>query len=403
MGISLIRTGAHLRKVMRNFRGDSRQFMGRLVTRLLGRRKFGSQLSVDSISSVLICRINGRLGNTVLLTPLVKRIHELLPHASIDLAVAYPKAGELLHSFPGLRRIILFPHKEPGLIHRYLGALRQLRSERYDLALDPIPESTSGRVALTLCRARYRGGFLTGSQWAPLTHAVSTPEGDMHQALLPVFLFSQLIGEPDNPGGLQLTLCLRPEEIESGRIAVTEVVEPFARQQLLPGCPASRTFGFFAHATGLKVIDRSWWVAFWEAFLELEPDVIPVEFLPPQVDAPSGSQFPSLHFGSLRALTGAIAATRMFISADTGPMHLASSTSVPTVALFCASDPVLYGPLKPVDLAINVAESTPILVALRCQRMWRASLVADVPASVPVPTPVSASPTLSVSAHAVSL
>lgn len=84
-------------------------------------------------------------------------------------------------------------------------------------------------------------------------------------------------------------------------------------------------------------------------------------------------------------------------------MHLASSTSVPTVALFCASDPVLYGPLKPVDLAINVAESTPILVALRCQRMWRASLVADVPASVPVPTPVSASPTLSVSAHAVSL
>lgn len=368
------RAGAHLRKVLRNFRGDSRQFLGRVVTRLMGRRQYASQLQLplESIRSVLICRINGRLGNTVLLTPLVKRIHELLPRASIDLAVAYPKAGELLHNFPGLRRIIQFPHKEPGLIHRYLGALHRLRAERYDLALDPIPESTSGRVVMTLCRARYRVGFLTGSQWAPLTHAITTPAGDMHQALLPVFLFSQLIGKPNDQSGLQLTLCLRPEEIESGRAAVAQVIEPFARRRrTLPGTPASRAFGFFAHATGLKVIDRSWWRAFWEAFLELEPDAIPVEFLPSPSDADNEAGFPSVHFGSLRALTGAISATRMFISADTGPMHLASSTAVPTVALFCASDPVLYGPLKPVDLAINITGSTPALVAQRCQRSWR--------------------------------
>ncbi len=84
-----------------------------------------------------------------------------------------------------------------------------------------------------------------------------------------------------------------------------------------------------------------WWLEFWEAFLELEPDTIPVEFLPPRAASPSDARFPSMQFGSVRALTATIAATRMFISADTGPMHLASSTAVPTVALFCASDPVL--------------------------------------------------------------
>jgi ADP-heptose:LPS heptosyltransferase len=87
-----------------------------------------------------------------------------------------------------------------------------------------------------------------------------------------------------------------------------------------------------------------------------------------------------LQLDSLRGLTSAIAATRMFISADTGPMHLASSTAVPTVALFCASDPVLYGPLKPMDLAINIAESTPSLVAQRCQRLWRECEAAEAPA-----------------------
>jgi ADP-heptose:LPS heptosyltransferase len=340
----------------------------------VGPRNYCSRLPVEGISSVLICRINGRLGNTVMLTPLVKRIHELLPHASIDLALAYPKARELLHDFPGLRRIIVFPHKGKGLIQEYLGALRRLRAQRYDLALDPIPESTGGRVALTLCRARYRVGFLSGSQWAPLTHAVAAPEVDMHQAALPVFLFSQLVGKPHDSSGLQLTLCLRPEEIELGRIALAQVIERFAHDRAPLRPTALRAFGFFAHATGLKVIERAWWLEFWEAFLELEPDAIPVEFLPPLTAAPSDARFPSMQFGSVRALTATIAATRMFISADTGPMHLASSTAVPTVALFCASDPVLYGPLKPVDLAINIAESTPRLVAQRCQRLWRESI-----------------------------
>ncbi|MDB6009115.1 MAG: hypothetical protein JWL65_1365 [Gammaproteobacteria bacterium] len=104
---------------------------------------------------------------------------------------------------------------------------------------------------------------------------------------------------------------------------------------------------------------------------------MPVEFLPPRAASPSDARFPSMQFGSVRALTATIAATRMFISADTGPMHLASSMAVPTVALFCASDPVLYGPLKPVDLAINIAESTPRLVAQRCQRLRRESIEGD--------------------------
>jgi heptosyltransferase III len=157
-------------------------------------------------------------------------------------------------------------------------------------------------------------------------------------------------------------------------LAVLRVIEHFARNRIPPRRTTSRAFGFFAHATGLKIIERAWWLAFWDAFLELEPEVIPVEFLPPLASAPSDARFPSIHFGSPRALTAAIAATRMFISADTGPMHLASSTAVPTVALFCASDPVLYGPLKPVDLVINIAESTPHLVAQRCQRVWRESI-----------------------------
>ena len=68
-----------------------------------------------------------------------------------------------------------------------------------------------------------------------------------------------------------------------------------------------------------------------------------------------------------------MAATRMLISADAGPMHLASSTAVPTVALFRATNPALYGPLKPDDLVINVTQCPPHRAALLAQQVWRLS------------------------------
>jgi ADP-heptose:LPS heptosyltransferase len=61
----------------------------------------------------------------------------------------------------------------------------------------------------------------------------------------------------------------------------------------------------------------------------------------------------------------------MFVCADTGPMHLASSTAMPTVALFCASDPGLYGPLKSCDLALDATHHSPAMLARLCYEHWQ--------------------------------
>jgi heptosyltransferase-3 len=358
----------------KSFRRNSRRILGLGIARLLGPREDSAEITTENISSVLICRINGRLGNAVFLTPLITRIHELLPSAAIDIAISYPKAPELFHTIPGLRNVISFPHKGVGMVTGYFAALFRLRAQQYDLAIDPIPESTSGRIVMALCRARHRIGFATGSQWAPLTHVIPEPSSPMHQAVLPVFLFSQALRQPYDPRNLHLSLCLRPEEMESGRSAITLAVASATGPGSSLPSRSARTFGFFAHATGSKTIDPAWWRAFWKAFLELEPASIPVEFLPPgQSNIRTDTRFPTVQFSSPRDLTAAMAATRMFISADTGPMHLASSTAIPTVALFRSSDPTLYGPLKSTDLAINISERSPQLVAHDCHRLWQAS------------------------------
>jgi ADP-heptose:LPS heptosyltransferase len=352
---------------VRDFRRSCRQSFGLALARAIGPRRFATTLDPKDVSTVLVCRVNGRIGNMMFLTSGIRRLHEMLPHAAIDLVLAHPMAGDLMGKLPGVRRVVVFPHKTPKMVWRFFAALRSLRSCRYDLVIDPTPESTSGRAVLTLCRADRRLGFATRSQWAPLTHAVAEPEelSTMHQAARLVFLLCRIFNAPYQPQSVQLWLPLHADEITAGRTNIARATAGTSAAGL------ANTFGFFAHAANLKVIDRSWWLAFWQAFLALEPDAVPVEFLPSPAHAPVSEHFPRLHVPSLRGLTAAIAATRMFISTDTGPMHLASSTDVPTVGLFQASDPVLFRPLKPNDLAIDITQCSPHTAAHHCQRIWR--------------------------------
>jgi heptosyltransferase-3 len=349
-----------------HLRHGFRRRLGVVLARLLGPKKFEGLLRLDDIKSVLICRINGRMGNTLFLTPLIRHLHELIPQASIDLAIAYAKGADLLADMPGVRRILLFPHKTDRMVRRFLSAVHRLRANRYDLAIDPVPESNSGRAVMTLCRAGRRLGFATSFQWAPLTHAVPPPREVMHQAAHPVYLLDQASGHPYAPGSVRLWLPLREDERLAGREVIARAI---GQSDILI---STQVIGFFAHAAGYKVLGRDWWSAFWNAFLALEPDALPVECLPGPQHQRTDERFPGFHVSSPRALAAAIASMRAFISTDTGPMHLASSTDVPTIALFRASDPLQYGPLKPNDRSIDVSAMPPDEAARLSQKVWRA-------------------------------
>jgi ADP-heptose:LPS heptosyltransferase len=49
----------------------------------------------------------------------------------------------------------------------------------------------------------------------------------------------------------------------------------------------------------------------------------------------------------LATLAGVLARLDVFLSADTGPMHLAAAVGTPTVGIFGPSDPRRWGPLGP--------------------------------------------------------
>jgi len=323
-------------------------------------------LASEHITSVLVCRVNARMGNALFLTPLIHELHELLPEATIDVVSTYPQAQDLLGHLPGVRAVIVFPYKGVQIVWRYLAALARVRRQRYDLVIDPMLNSTSSRIVLWLCRARLRLGVASEHQWAPLTHGVPQVLLPAHRALQPVFLLHWALGAEHAPARLQLSIGDGASEEVEARALVHRALERHGND------PSSAwPVGFFGYATGAKRLGREHWLKFWTSFLELAPEVVPVEFLPTPHATPMSPSFAALHVPTPRRLAAAIGQTCMFVCADTGPMHLASSTAMPTVALFCASDPVLYGPLKSCDLALDATHHSPAMLARLCYEHWQ--------------------------------
>jgi ADP-heptose:LPS heptosyltransferase len=229
---------------LRHLRVILRTYLGRfLALRILTREVAAETLATAPISSVLICRLNARMGNALFLTPLIQQVHELLPQANIDVAIAYQQADDLLGQLPGVRSVITFPYKGVSLVWRYLVALRRVRANHYDLAIDPMPNSTSGRVVMRLCRARLRLGFASEHQWVRLTHSVPESEIPEHRAIQPVFLLHQALGVAHEPADVRLWNPVNAADRAEGRAAI-------ARALAARGIEAAgaQTIGFFAYA-----------------------------------------------------------------------------------------------------------------------------------------------------------
>jgi len=347
----------------KRIRRGARAALSRLLALASGHRGGGrTQLDAASIGSVLVARLNGRMGNTLFLTPLITAIHDVLPHAAIDVLGSYADTADVLGGLPGLRNVITLPHMKWWNLRTSLRIWRDYRSREYDLVIDPVPNSFSGRIALLLCRARWRLGFSDEKQWLRLDFAADLPPELRHEALRPLALMQQAFGYQFGPGTPRLRVANSSDEYAAGARLLAER-RALAARVTAPQWP---TIGFFASARGKKDLGPDWWREFWRAYLELRPETAPLEVLPAADHPPVDPAFATVHCPSPRMLAATLKHAQGFFCADTGPMHLASAAGVPTIAFFEQTNPAAYGPIKPADSVLRIAGMTPRQVAEAC-------------------------------------
>ncbi len=298
----------------------------------------------SEIRKILICRPNHRLGNLLLITPLLQEVIETFPHARIDLFVKGNIAPSLFQNYPNIERIIQLPRKPFRSPFRYLLEWFKIRASRYDLAINAVNSSASGRLSTQFANSKYKffGDIDEDTQFRFADHE--------HIAKYPVYSFRRnlrALGLEANKSSVAfLDLKLTSNEIAHGKEIATELVKN-----------DKKIISLFTYATGDKCYSELWWNTCYERLKTEYVDYNIIEILPVENVSQISFKAPSFYSRNLREIGSLIANSEIFIGADSGMMHLASATKTPTVGLFQKPNARIYAPYNRNSVAISTTST----------------------------------------------
>lgn len=356
---------------------ELRRRMTRSATRALlrgARNRLQATESVPGteIRRVLVCRPNHRLGNLLLLTPLLKELQRDLPDADIDIVLAGDDGAALFRTFRNVKHVYALSRR---MVRHPLATARiafQLRQAKYDIVIDPCEGSQSSRWLTAIARA---------------THVIDTPGNEptagnhstpRHMAQRPVYLLRQAIAlngawpDEDYP---PLDLQLSAAEHQRGEQVLHVLTSA--------GASLPRVIGVFADARGAKRYAEAWWMRFIEGLRARVPGFTVVEIAPPDGRSRLSSRFPHFFSPDIREVAAVISRMACFISADCGVMHLGCASATPTIGLFSVTDATRYAPYGSGSRAIDTNGKSPDDVA-----QLAATIIQTMDASGVPPMPV---------------
>jgi len=284
------------------------------------------------VKNVLISRPNQRLGNTLLITPLVQEIVQTFPDAKIDLFVKGKVAPIIFSNYPQIDQIIELPKKPFKALIAYMKVWLTLRQKNYDLVINVEKSSSSGRLSTTFAKAKYK---LYGDEFIKN----ETDEDQVHYGKYPVYQFRKFVElftktENNNIYPI-LNIQLTDAEIAQGK----------ATLQTLSQDSSKKTLAFFTYATGAKCYPVEWWTNFYNLFYPKYAEQYNlIEILPVENISMLEHKLPEFYSKDVREIAAVMYNCELVVAADSGMMHLSVAAPSKTIGLFKLTSPVKYRP-----------------------------------------------------------
>ena len=293
-----------------------------------------------SLDRILIVKQDDRLGNLILMTPMLTALRERLPGAEIHLLLSDLYASVFRADSRVDRLLIMEKRRQVRNPLVLFSFLKKLRADRYDLVIEASDVnnfSFNNSVLARLARTEVRVGYNKRENQGLLNLALEPPERPVHATEMYLNLLRPFWADLT---ALEMRVYIPPDEIEWGksllgsfgfqvsdrkaaihlggrgkkRLPEREVVELSAK--------LSREFGmrliFISGPSEEKHLSRI------------------------KANLPSGSVF--LSRLSILELASLLANVELFISADTGPLHLAVACGCSTLSVFTSSDLDKFAP-----------------------------------------------------------
>jgi len=313
-------------------------------------------INKDELKNIIIVRPNYRIGNLIFLTPLINELHKNIPNAKIDIIVGMKLAGEILEPLPNVEKVIDIPRKL--LLHplQLFKFIKNTRKKKYDLAINIAVSSTSSQLITTLLNSKLKASYTSDKNWAPLTHTCKQGSEYKHASLLSLgFLKLFNIKLPKN--NLYLDIKLTDKEIATTKNDLENLLK---NSNIKKG---TKTISLFRNARFDKKIRDEWWEKWHQELIKIDKNIVIVDILSPDILTKLNENCLEYSNKNLRLLGAFFRNCDMYVSADTGPLHLASASKAKTFALFNKTSINKFGTLGKKDKTIDINNLTPKDVA----------------------------------------
>lgn len=285
------------------------------------------EIKAEDVKKVLVCRPNHRLGNQLLITPLVEELSERFPKASIDIFVKGGVSHALFKNHPQIGKIISLPKEHFKNLGSYFWSWVILNKNRYDLIINFTSGSSSGRLSTRISRGKVK---LFGDEYPDLLFSF---EDYRHLAKQPIYNLRRLLKIEGDQIIPNLNIRLSTPELEKGKELLSEHAGA-----------GDKIISIFTYATGLKCYPPHWWQNFYEKLKMAFSEYVILEILPVENVSQINFSAPTFYSQDLREIASVIAESSVFIGADSGMMHLASASQTPTIGLFHVTNLLKYQP-----------------------------------------------------------
>jgi heptosyltransferase-2/heptosyltransferase-3 len=323
------------------------------------------EIDTDLIARILVVRQDGRLGNLVLMSPLLSALKAALPDAVLDVLIS-EGFEEVLAVNPNVDHVRVFRKRRAQLLPwTYVGLIRELRKAKYDLAVDVSNGyhfSLNGALLTRLSGARCRVGYDREDAGAFMNVLVPLPPPDTHMADA-----MRDIVKPILPGILEYRMAFYVSEGDRNFAAVWlhehDITEYDSYFFIHPGGKGEKRWGArnfaglidrIAGVTGARMV---------VAGSAHEHEIIQ------EMSRLSRCGFDVLVGVTVGQMAAVIERCDLFISGDTGPMHVAAALGRPVVAVFLSSDYRVFGPRGKYG-RIVAAEDGPVTIDDVVTAIW---------------------------------
>lgn len=268
----------------------------------------------SAASQILIVRL-GAMGDIIHTLPAAVALKTGHPHSHVTWVVE-PRWAPLLEANPFVDRVLVFRRE------RFLESLRQLRSQRYDLAVD-FQGLVKSAVVARLARPRAIFGFASGiarERAASLFYSNRIVTSAVHMVDMRLDL-AAAAGAAKGPPQFPLPPGRAEGELPDGDFVLASPLAGWRSKQWP-----------MEHYRDLAV--------------RLRQLAIPLALNGPPSARAELSQVPGVivHCSGIAGLIDATRRAAAVIGVDSGPLHLAAALNKPGVAIYGPTDPALNGP-----------------------------------------------------------